>query len=722
MSTPQNSDIAVNVAGFLRGGLGLGEAARLYVRALQSVEVPVRTTSVDVPMPEEKRRLRRRRANPKVAEFADVEDDIETPFNLICVNADELAHFKADVGDAFFAGRRSIGVWAWETDKVPATWAGVFPLVNEIWVYSRYVAEIIGRAAPVPTIRMALPVLAPDPGGASVELVPPDRFTFLFLFDFFSTMQRKNPLGLVEAFRRAFAPGDGPQLLLKSINGDYQPQRMRRVADAAADHPDIHVVDRFLSAAEKDALVGRCDCFVSLHRAEGFGLGMAEAMALGKPVIATGYSGNTDFMSVENSYLVDHGMTTVGPDGDNYPADGVWAEPDLDHAAQMMRTVYGNQDEARRRGERARADIERDFSVQRVGAAMRERLSRLATMPASEWTAPRRAAAVRSTSVEDAPSLAMYQADAKLGFDPVQHAREQGGPANLARIAALKAMRPYTYHQDELNERLAGAIRDTADQLQTLLGRDSADKSGVMDLKRVIEGMRARPASTHPFVAHTDEHGRWVLGFDADAAFELAGYRSFEDVFRGSEELVRERQHRYVELFEGATKVLDVGCGRGEFLDLLAEAGIPTVGVDLDGPMVERCREKGHEVEQRDAIDYLRAAPAGSISGLFAAQVVEHLSAEQLTGLLREGCERLAPGGIAVLETVNPHCPTAMKAFWTDTTHHHPLFPEVLLAHGRLAGYSSGRVLLSEDATTGDFNSDIYASPDYAVVLTAPGV
>ena len=196
--------IGVNVAGFLKGALGLGEAARLYVAALQEAGVPVRTTTVEVPLPETEG------AVPKQAEFHAPSLNGDQPFNLICVNAPELPSFYEDVGPAFFQGKRSIGVYAWEVDRVPSAWSWAFDVVDEIWTYSTYVADILRRAAPsAPVARVPLPVREPSPAGPKPDLGLPDKFTFLFLFDFYSTLQRKNPLGLIEAFKRAFKPGRG---------------------------------------------------------------------------------------------------------------------------------------------------------------------------------------------------------------------------------------------------------------------------------------------------------------------------------------------------------------------------------------------------------------------------------------------------------------------------------------------------------------------------------
>jgi SAM-dependent methyltransferase len=155
---------------------------------------------------------------------------------------------------------------------------------------------------------------------------------------------------------------------------------------------------------------------------------------------------------------------------------------------------------------------------------------------------------------------------------------------------------------------------------------------------------------------------------------------------------------------------------------VLGARGIRAKGVDLDEDMVARATEKGLDVELGDAATALAALEDGSLPAAFAAQVVEHLSSTQLTELVELLARKLVPGGIVVLETVNPHSPAALKAFWTDTTHHHPLFPEVLLAFCRIAGFDSGDVLLP-GGSTGDFNKDIYESRDYAVVArtAAPG-
>jgi glycosyltransferase involved in cell wall biosynthesis len=362
------------VAGFFRGTLGLGAAARAYVDALAAAGVPLTTTTVDLPT---------EAAGDPESGYAHVEFEDRSHagppmFNLICVNPDELPAFAEAVGEGFWAGRRSIGVWAWETDHIPERWQRAEGYVDEIWTYTRYVAQNIGRMAPVPVIPIPIPVVAPPPAPDPFAGELPDGFRFLFVFDLFSTIQRKNPIGLIEAFRRAFRPGEGPQLVVKTLHGVNRPQEFDELRWAARDRPDVFIVDRSLSAAERDGLMASCDCYISLHRSEGFGLTLAEAMAIGKPVIGTAYSGNLDFMTPANSYLVSYRPTRVGPRGEQYPADGWWAEPDLDHASTLMRRVWECPDEARRRGEQGRADIARDLSPEVVGRIARARLERLA--------------------------------------------------------------------------------------------------------------------------------------------------------------------------------------------------------------------------------------------------------------------------------------------------------------------------------------------------------
>ena len=367
---PPSADPVVRVVGHMRAGIGLGQAARLYVQALTAAGVDVGARSVDIDAdgavdgP-----------STRVA-FEDSDPGGRPTIDLVCVNADLLASLGGSHAHEVFAGERTIAVWGWEVDVIPADWLAGFELVDEIWVYSSFVAANIAQHSPVPVVPIPPPVVLADRGdGVSL----PEGFTFVFMFDYLSTVARKNPESLIEAFTRAFAPGEGPRLVLKTFNQSIRPEHYEALAERAGDRPDILFVDGYLSEPDKTALLERADCYVSLHRSEGFGLTLAESMLLGKPVIATAYSGNLDFMTVGNSYLVDWRPTQVGRGVEIYPASAVWAEPDVAHAAALMRQVWERQAEARARGRRAREDIRSRLSPSAAGARALARLGRLSS-------------------------------------------------------------------------------------------------------------------------------------------------------------------------------------------------------------------------------------------------------------------------------------------------------------------------------------------------------
>jgi glycosyltransferase involved in cell wall biosynthesis len=373
---PNESEPAARVSGYLRRSLGLGAAARAYAQALEAAGVAVSTASVPLHHLSLPQGLE---AGYGEHGFEDVlRDRAGSTFEILAINADELPDFVEQMGNDYFHGPR-IGIWGWETNSIPQRWQRAYELVDEIWVYSRFMAENIGAVAPVPVVALPPPVQRPSDTVQATRLdVPEDAFMFLFVFDYLSTIQRKNPVGLIEAFKQAFAPGAGPRLLIKTINAPLRPLAEEEVLWAAQGRPDVHVIDRSLTAAERDGLMAGCDCYVSLHRSEGFGLTLAEAMAIGKPVIGTGYSGNLDFMNAHNSYLVDYELGVVGPECEIYPADGEWGQPSVEHAAQLMREVVADPGKAVAIGMRAREDIARMLSPQTTGAAMRKRLEWLA--------------------------------------------------------------------------------------------------------------------------------------------------------------------------------------------------------------------------------------------------------------------------------------------------------------------------------------------------------
>lgn len=355
----------INIFGYVFAEHGVGEEVRHLVRIAQQAELDFAV----LPYTETFSR--------QAVSFVDLGTrESNHDVNLICINADTIPKFVDLVGPELLEGRYNIAMWAWEVEEMPAEMARSARFFDEIWSCSSFSAQAIARAVPCPVHALPLPISIPSSQPVQRhDLGLNGDFLFLFCFDFNSIFERKNALATIAAFQRAFAPGDGAQLLIKTINGgDFQPQ-LERLQAAALGHSDVRVVDGYLSAGEQRVLMSTCDAYVSLHRSEGFGFTMAEAMALGKPVIATGYSGNTDFMTAENSYLVPFERVPVPAGCDPYPRTAYWADPCVETAAEMMRQVRDRPDEASRRAARARRDIQRLHTPQAKADFVLERLS-----------------------------------------------------------------------------------------------------------------------------------------------------------------------------------------------------------------------------------------------------------------------------------------------------------------------------------------------------------
>jgi glycosyltransferase involved in cell wall biosynthesis/SAM-dependent methyltransferase len=723
--SPADLPTGVNVVGYVSSERGVGEVARQVLQALDLRGIDA--AAIDTPAEPDQ--------IPKVLGRIAAADH-PYDFNLICVNADMLPAIAAGLGPTFFSGRRTAGLWFWEVSKFPEMWLRSFDDLDEVWVATEFIAEALRplTAKPVRTIRVPV---TPGPAAemSRAELGLPEGFTFLFVFDYRSVFRRKNPLGLVEAFRKAFEPGEGPSLVLKSVCGDQFPAERAQLAAAIADRPEIHLIEETVSAEAKNAMIASCDCYVSLHRSEGLGLTMAEAMYFGRPVIATGYSGNLDFMTPENSYLVPQTAARIGADAEPYPPDGEWGEPDLDHAARVMRAVVADPEAAAARARRGAIDIRHTHSPAASAASIEARIAQ-----------------GRADALIDE-----LRAPVSQGSDHLHHLVALGGPPvdrgskqvrDQAKRAYLRLLRPYMAYQSQVNvsatqaldeltyelrEQLVATLglgQELQDQVSALEARLTAQDAAMGQLEErqgraddLVSAAAAVPFMSDDRLARREDPvlGK-TLGFRTEetAADEGAeGYRDFEDLFRGSEKMIRDRQRIYLDVIGERRPVFDAGCGRGEFLDLLNDAGIPFIGVDLDPTMVERCREKGYDtVELGDAVELLERQKPNSLGAIFSAQVVEHMPFETLKRFLELSLTRLKPGGVLIAETVNPHSARALKAFWVDPTHQHPLFPEVMLSLCETIGFASGDVIAPNGS--GDWEADRTREGEYAVIATAP--
>lgn len=426
----------VNLVGFFSAEFGQGEVARRLDRALRHAGIPHTT------IPYEEIPHRQEHG------FEHSEGELHD-LNVVVLNAEHLLRFAYASTGELLHERFSVGVWFWETSVFPDYLRPALKYVDEVWVASEFVAEAIRAVTAVPVRVFPLAVEAPaDAAATRADLgLPDDRFLFSFVFDFHSTIARKNPAGLIEAFTSAFGPDEGAALVVKSINGEKFPDELRRLREVAADRPDVHLVDGFVPAAQVQAFTSLADCSVSLHRSEGFGLTLAEAMALGKPAIATGYSGNLEFMDERNSYLVPHRLTELAEDVGPYPAGSVWADPDVDQAADLMRRVKERPDEARARAELGRETILANHSVERTAEFLAERVPLLQErlMERRSVTKPSERAARFLTH----GPRASWSERSRLG-----------GLGLAYRRLLLRLIRPYTARQREFEDTVVDGLRE----------------------------------------------------------------------------------------------------------------------------------------------------------------------------------------------------------------------------------------------------------------------
>lgn len=355
--TPANDEFGVNLLGHLTAVLGVGELGRSLHDALAAANVPTASVVEDEFVANEL--------------GIDAPEDVSRPrfpVSVLCVNAD-LTRAVLQAHPEVAEGRHKIGVWSWELDEFPES-MHVYDSLDEIWTISEFCREAIAAHTDKPVKVFPIPVRYRD----AVTRKPRGRTRFLFAMDFNSVFKRKNPLGAIEAFRRAFPGRDDVELVLKVINGKLHVPAAEQLRAAVAQDDRITLIEKYLSVRELQELYENSDCYVSLHRSEGFGFTVAEAMSMGIPVISTDYSGTAEFLDPVNCWPVPYEIVEVGPDAAPYPPDARWAEPDLDAAARAMREVADDPARAAERGLAARDHLRRTRSTETAAEWIEEQV------------------------------------------------------------------------------------------------------------------------------------------------------------------------------------------------------------------------------------------------------------------------------------------------------------------------------------------------------------
>ena len=344
---------------------GLGTAARGLLRAIESVGIATRLHPFDVS-----------RGAPRITPAERARPPIHR-CNLLLANADQIAQLTSLYPTGYFDDSYNIAVWAWEMAAFRPDWTMSFAPLDEVWTNSQFELDSIGAVSPVPVHKIRLPVevrAADASEGRALFGIPCDRLVFLVAFDVGSTSARKNPGMVIDAFREAFPSDENVFLVIKFHSTSVEPAITRQLTRALRGAENVLVMADLLSEQDMALLRAACDVFVSAHRSEGFGLNIAEFMALGKPAIATDYSGNREFFDAGVGFPIEYGLTEVAAQAGPYMPHYVWADPKKDSLIAQFREVYQDQAGAWARGRLAASRMRAQFSAGQIGQEIRARL------------------------------------------------------------------------------------------------------------------------------------------------------------------------------------------------------------------------------------------------------------------------------------------------------------------------------------------------------------
>ncbi|MDF9840205.1 MULTISPECIES: glycosyltransferase [unclassified Paenibacillus] len=358
----------VNLVGYSRAEMGIGESCRIAAKSMEAVDIPFGIINF---------------IGTNSASMNDdswIHKEINEPqfnLNIFHINAEQMIEVYAHYGNSIFKDRYNIGFWHWELPDFPDEWQESFNLVDEIWAPSTFVVDSIAQKSPVPVVKIphSIKVSISDQRDRSYFNLPEDAFLFLSMYDLKSYQARKNPQASIIAFQLAFKPEDKSVGLVIKVNSAGQGSKeLDELHQLIGTYTNIYLVDKTLSRNDTNALLSVIDSYVSLHRSEGFGLGLAEAMYLGKPVIGTNWSSNIDFMDFNTSCLVNYSLVKLNENHGPYKEYQYWAEPDVEHASTYMRTLFDDKNFYKQISSNGEEHIKKYYSPQAVGDIIQRRL------------------------------------------------------------------------------------------------------------------------------------------------------------------------------------------------------------------------------------------------------------------------------------------------------------------------------------------------------------
>ena len=359
----------INLIGYIRGETGLGQSCRLVADALQESEIDFSVYNYE---------------NVSAMRFNDsswdhkISDSAQYNINLIHIHPYEMPIAYLRMAKDTWLNRYNIAFWLWELEEFPEEWINALSLVNEVWTPSEFASNSIRKVTskPVHTIPYALRLPMCDSCARDMFNLPSDVFLFLCMFDCNSNFERKNPMGTIAAYKRAFTVDVKDVGLVIKLNNP-QNQEIQAILKELEGYSNIFIIKDVLEKKHVNSLISCVDVYVTLHRSEGFGLVPAEAMYLGTPVIATNWSANTEFMDENVACIVDYKYITIQKDTGPFKAGNRWADPDIDQASVYMKKLYANENFRRRVADNAKSHIRDRLAPERAAALIRDRIAEI---------------------------------------------------------------------------------------------------------------------------------------------------------------------------------------------------------------------------------------------------------------------------------------------------------------------------------------------------------
>lgn len=366
---PYNKSIfpeGVNLIGNIKGSSGLGQSARLVAAELETTQYPLDIVQHSI---SDKLNISDTTYDEKLVQKG------RYGINIFHINMHEFSTAYTQLGRKVWDEHYNIGFWLWELEEFPDEWVPCINLLDEIWTPAEFVSESIRKKTDKPVVTIPYYVTAPTRAeyNRAYFKLPEEQFLFMMLFDSESMIERKNPMAVIEAYKKAFEKSEDVGLVIK-MNG-YNEADVKYIHSLLEGYEHVYIIAESFSKVEVNSLIRAVDVIVSLHRAEGFGLVLAEAMLNETPCIATNWSANTEFMNEDVACMVDYDIVTLDKEIGPYAAGSYWAEAKIGHAAEHMRRLYEDENYYNDKKIKSKKYIEEKLDLKHIAKLMEERIA-----------------------------------------------------------------------------------------------------------------------------------------------------------------------------------------------------------------------------------------------------------------------------------------------------------------------------------------------------------